>query len=242
MARRVSSNNQKTNLGPLLVLGGIAVVGLGALAYFSGVLGGSGSGFGSPPPYPSGSGIGGPNLLPQLFPPVGQNPYINPLTGAPIPMGSAPGYPTGSPQVVQPDLSQLQAGIGPSYQQNMFCDPTLGLYWNPQTGSCVQQLAGRNGQCAPGSVWNNCQCQCVPQGVAQPQCYRDCPSSCPDKINQTWSWCTLGCIPKSAAMGDPGLLACPPLQGSSVSTALYNPGINMLNTSGQQRGIVAAVS
>lgn len=228
---------KKGNIGPWLIIGGIAVVGLGALAYFTGALGGT-SGFG----VPSGAGTGGVNLLPNIFPPVGQNPFIDPRTGAPIPWGTAPGYPSGSPQVVQPSLAQLQTGLVPSYQQNMFCDPTLGLYWNPQTGTCVQQLAGRNGQCSPGSVWNGCQCQCVPQGVAQPQCYRDCASSCPDKVNQTWSWCTLGCIPKSAAYGDPGLLACPPLQGSSVTAALYNPGLNALNIYGQQRGVVAAVS
>lgn len=243
MAKRPTNQpkkDKKGNLGPLLILGGIAVVGLGAVYLIATRLGGSGgSGFGFTP---GGGGVGGQNILPQLFPPVGQNPYYNPLTGSYMPMGTAPGYQPGSPQVTQPDLSQLQTGMVPSYQQNMFCDPTLGLYWNPQTGSCVQQLAGRNGQCSPGSVWNNCQCQCVPMGVAQPQCYRDCSSSCPDKVNTQWSWCTLGCIPKSAAYGDPSLLSCPPLQGSSTSTALYNPGINALNVAGQQRGIVAAVS
>lgn len=221
-----NGNNKKGNLGPILLLGGIAVVGLGALALATGVLGGGGSGFGAnPAAMPGGS----------------TNPLISALNSV-YPMGVAPAYAPGSSAVMQPSLATLQTGGATSYQQNQFCNPTLGLYWNPQTGTCVQQLAGSNGQCAAGSVWNGCQCQCVPAGIAQPQCYRDCASSCPDVVNTVWSWCQLGCIPKSAAQGNPGLLACPPLQGSSTSTALYNPGLNALNVAGQQRGIVAAVS
>lgn len=236
----------KFKISPLLVIGGIAVVGLGALYYLSNVITG-GSGFGSFNPL----GPGSSNILPNIFPPVGQNPYLNPSINAPFPWGTPNSLPPGSPLGIQPSLTSMQQGIPLPYQQNQFCDPTLGLNWNSLTGRCEQQLAGRNGQCAPGSVWNNCQCQCVPQGVAQPQCYRDCASSCPDKVNQIFSWCTLGCIPKSAAYGDPGLLACPPLQGSSTSvqynlTAGGQPGVpgglNRLNIYGQQIGIAPAVS
>ena len=218
-----NGKSKKTNLGPWLLIGGIAIIGIGALAIAGGVFGGgSATGFGSPllgTP-------GGPSGTPQN-PLSGINPFIDAFTNTSIPMGAANSLPSGSLLGVQPALSTLQTGGIIPYQQNQFCDPTLGLYWNPLTGQCQQQLAGRNGQCAPGSVWNNCQCQCVPQGVAQPQCYRDCAGACPDKINQVWSWCTLGCIPKSAAYGDPGLLACPPLQGSStsVNNALQAPGV-----------------
>lgn len=152
-----------------------------------------------------------PNIIQNiLHPPAAQ--------AAPLPAGLAtvtqtPTVVSTTPtsSVVTPPLSQIEGGSIIPYQQNVFCDPTLGLNWDPLQGRCVQSLQASTGKCAPGSHFDHCQCTCVPNGIPQPQCYRDCTTSCSDKINQIWSNCVLGCIPKSAAYGDPRLLACPPM-------------------------------
>lgn len=153
--------------------------------------------------------IQNPNIIQNiLHPPVSQA-TVTPTTAP----SSSPPVTSFNPttSVVTPPLSQIEAGVITPYQQNVFCDPTLGLNWDPLQGRCVQSLQSSAGVCAQGSHFDHYQCQCVPNGIRQPQGYRDCTTSCSDKINQVWSWCQLGCIPKSAAYGNPRLIACPPM-------------------------------
>lgn len=140
---------------------------------------------------------------------------INPAAAVP-PSPTAPTVPTvtSAPQqatsVVTPPLAQIEAGVITPFTQNSFCDPTLGLNWDALQGKCVQALRSTSGNCAPGSVFNHNLCQCVPANIPQQPGYRDCNSSCSDKVNQVFSWCALGCLPRSAAYGNPVLMACPP--------------------------------
>ncbi len=129
-------------------------------------------------------------------------------TAATVPTVTSAPQPATS--VVTPPLAQIEAGVITPYFQNQFCDSTLGLNWDPLQGKCVQALRSSSGNCAPGSVFNHNLCQCVSASIPQQPGYRDCNSSCVDKTNQVWSWCVLGCIPKSAGYGNPALLACPP--------------------------------
>lgn len=147
-----------------------------------------------------------PNIINSILHPGGSSTASQPVAGA----ISSPAPAQGS--IIQPPLSQIEGGHIIPFQQNVFCDPTLGYNWNPLTGRCEQNLQSSSGRCAPGSHFDHCQCQCVPNSVfPQPACYRDCMTSCTDKINQSWSWCQLGCIPKSAIYGNPRIAACPPL-------------------------------
>lgn len=127
---------------------------------------------------------------------------------APNPVTPASSLGVPSSAVIQPPLSVLQQGLVTPFKQSIFCDPSFGEYWDPLQGRCVQQLAQAGGRCQPGSVWNSCQCQCVPVGIPQPQCSRRCDQSCPDKQNTVWNWCALGCIGRSASYNLPN---CPPL-------------------------------
>lgn len=159
-----------------------------------------------------------PNLISQVQSTVQgflpQPPQPAPTSGASTlnltPTTLTPASALGVPNqlITQPPLSTIQAGIITPYHQNAACDPSFGLYWDPLAGRCIQQLAGFGGRCAPGSVWNSCQCQCVPVGIPQPQCSRRCEDSCPDKRNTVWSWCALGCLSRSASYNLPN---CPPL-------------------------------
>lgn len=128
------------------------------------------------------------------------------LTSTPTTLTPASALGVPNQLITTPPISVIQTGAITPFQQNVWCNPSLGMYWDPLQGRCVQQLAGLGGRCAPGSIWNSCQCQCVPLGVPQPQCSRNCSTSCPDKINQKWNWCALGCVPKSYGGPD-----CPPL-------------------------------
>ena len=147
-----------------------------------------------------------PNIIQNILHPPGAQP--NALPQATVTQTPPTSTPVSS--VVTPPLSQIEGGSIIPFQQNVFCDPTLGLNWDPLQGRCVQSLQSAAGNCAAGSHFDHNVCQCVPNGIPQPPGYRDCTVTCPDKINQVWSWCVLGCIPKSAAYGDPRLLACPP--------------------------------
>lgn len=118
---------------------------------------------------------------------------------------------TPTSSVVTPPLSQIEGGTITPFYQNVFCDPTLGLNWDPLQGKCVQSLQSSSGNCAAGSHFDHYQCQCVPNGIPQPQGYRDCTTACTDKVNQVFSWCQLGCVPKSAVYANPRLAACPPM-------------------------------
>lgn len=128
------------------------------------------------------------------------------LTSTPTTLTPASALGVPNQLITTPPVSVLQTGTITPFSQNVWCNPSLGMYWDPLQGRCIQQLAGLGGRCAPGSIWNACQCQCVPIGIPQPQCTRNCETSCPDKINTRFDWCALGCVPKSYH-GPP----CPPL-------------------------------
>lgn len=147
-----------------------------------------------------------PNIIQNILHPSSSNISL-PTTTPPV----APTTSTPVSSVVTPPISTIEAGVITPYQQNVFCDPTLGLNWDPLQGKCVQSLQASTGACAPGSHFDHNVCQCVPNGIPQQPGYRDCTTTCPDKINQVWSWCQLGCVPKSAVYGNPRLAACPPM-------------------------------
>jgi hypothetical protein len=164
-----------------LLIGGVVVAGAALLYMNPSILSGIITSYNTPPPSPTAA-------------------TVPTVTSAPQPATS----------VVTPPLAQIEAGVITPYFQNQFCDPTLGLNWDPLQGKCVQALRSSSGNCAPGSVFNHNLCQCVPANIPQQPGYRDCASSCVDKINTVFSWCQLGCISKSAAYGNPALVACPP--------------------------------